>query len=187
MVEAGGTLLAGNRQVGTGDVAHKHAVARQYQPGLVGARVVDHLQCGVLRAVPGSVDRDEFDVADADAGPIGHRAGLKSDFGERRHPDWQAELEGQDAVARDVVGVRMRLDHTNEARIMVGKRSLERANIKRRVDHDRLVDLLTADEVAGAAKVVMDQLLEDHLSQSLPSTCSTRTHRIRLGPTASAC
>ena len=145
MVETGCALLAGNRQIGTGDIADEHAVACQDEPRLVGACVVDDLQRGVFGAVPGCVDRDEFDVADANAGAVGHRTRFEGDLGDRGDPDWHAELEGQDAVARDVVGVRMRFDHADEARVVVRERGLNRANIERGVDDDRFVDLLTAD------------------------------------------
>ena len=65
MEEAFGALLRADRQVGPGCVADEERVAGQDEPRLVGPRAVDHGEAGVLRTVPGRVDRAQHDVCRA--------------------------------------------------------------------------------------------------------------------------
>ena len=78
-----------------------------------------------------------------------------------------AVLEREPAVAGDVVGVRVRLEDARSTRTRVsrglGEELLDREG---RVDDDRDRRRLVADEVRGAAEVVVDELLEQHNSDA---------------------
>ena len=54
-------LLLLDRQIGPRDVAHEQRVAGQHRPRLVAARGVDERERGVLRPVPGRVQRAHHD------------------------------------------------------------------------------------------------------------------------------
>ena len=54
-------------------VADEERVAGEDEPGLVGARAVDHRQAGVLRAMPRCVDRPQDDLAQLDLEAVGQR------------------------------------------------------------------------------------------------------------------
>ncbi len=71
-------------------------------------------------------------------------------------------LERETAVARDVVGVRVRLEHPHEPDAVA--RGLLEVRLDRvgRIDHDGDAGLLVSDEVRGAAEVVVDELAEEH-------------------------
>ena len=74
----------------------------------------------------------------------------------------QAVLEREPAVARDVVGVRVRLDHADDpdaAPLGLGEQRLDRV---RRVDDHGDAGVFVADEVARAAEIVVQELVEDH-------------------------
>ncbi len=82
--------------------------------------------------------------------------------GERVDRDGNAVLEGEPAVAGDVVGMRVRLDCPHDADMAV--RGFVEVLLDRvgRVDDHGLPGLLVADQVGGAAEVVVDELAEDH-------------------------
>ena len=74
----------------------------------------------------------------------------------------QAVLEREAAVARDVVGMRVRLEHPDEpdaAPLGLREQRLDRVG---RVDDDGDAVVLVADEVGRAAEVVVHELREDH-------------------------
>ena len=69
---------------------------------------------------------------------------------------------GEPAVARDVVGVRVRLDDVDDAEAVPGRELEVLVDRDRRVDHDRLARV--GDDVRGAAEICIDQLAEEHRS-----------------------
>ena len=71
-------------------------------------------------------------------------------------------LERQAAVARDVVGVRVRLQHAHDADTLLLGRLEVRLDPVRGVDDDRLACPGVADQIGGAAKIVVDELAEHH-------------------------
>ena len=71
-------------------------------------------------------------------------------------------LEREPPVARDVVGMVVRLDGAHDAQ-RVPLRLLEvLLDRERGVDDDRLARLLGADQVGGAAEVGVDELSKQH-------------------------
>ena len=71
-------------------------------------------------------------------------------------------LERELAVAGDVVGVVVRLEHAHDpqpAAFGDGDQLLDRV---RRVDDDRLAGVLVADQIRGAAQRLVENLLENH-------------------------
>ena len=67
---------------------------------------------------------------------------------------------GEPAVARDVVGVRVRLDDVHDAEAVAARELEVLVDRDRRVDHDRLARV--GDDVRGAAEICIDQLAEEH-------------------------
>ncbi len=76
--------------------------------------------------------------------------------------DRDAVLEREAAVARDVVGVRVRLDDADEPDVAPLCFLDDRLDRVRRIDDDRHAGVLVPDEVAGAAEIVVQELLEEH-------------------------
>ena len=77
-------------------------------------------------------------------------------------------VAGQHAVPGDVVGVRVRLDHADEAERRCVADLEHRAHVQRRVDDDRLADVVAADDVRGTAEIARQDLLEDHRARMVP-------------------
>ena len=71
-------------------------------------------------------------------------------------------LEREASVAGDVIGVRVRLDDADEPDVAAFRLRQHRLDVVRRVDDDREAGVLVADEVAGAAEIVVQKLLEEH-------------------------
>jgi hypothetical protein len=72
-------------------------------------------------------------------------------------------LEREASVARDVIGVSVRFEHTDEAyaAMLAGIQvSLDRV---RGIDDDRDPGVLVTDDVGATAQVVVDELLEEHV------------------------
>ncbi len=157
-----GALARADREVGARRVADEERVAGQDEPRLVRARPVDHREAAVLGSVARRVDAAERDVADGELGAVLERVVGIRDLrgGVDAHRD--VVLERESAVARDVVGVRVGLDRPDEPDLEpVGLREdvLDRVG---RVDDDRFAGLLAADQVRGAAEVVVQDLREEH-------------------------
>ena len=84
-------------------------------------------------------------------------------------------LEREPAVARDVVGVRVRLERPHDAHLEpfgLGEDLLDRVG---RVDDDRLLRLLAADEVRGAPEIVVQDLCEEHGARDGSNGCRYRS------------
>ena len=137
-------------------VADEERVAGEHEPRLVAARPVGDDEAAVLGPVAGRVDDAKRDPADLQLVAV-LRAGRA---GSRRRPrdgccTGSAVLEREAAVPRDVVGVRVRLDHADEPHPLplgLGEQRLDRV---RRVDHDGDPGLLVTDQVARAPEIVV--------------------------------
>ena len=68
----------------------------------------------MLGAVPGRVNRAHDDVADFDLRPVLERLVLEGRARDRVNADGNTVLEREAAVARDMIGVRMRLERAAE-------------------------------------------------------------------------
>ena len=162
-----GTFLGLDREVGARRVADEQRVARQQQPGLVGARQVGDGEAAVLRAVAGRVDDPQGDVADDDLVAVGERLRRVLGGGQCVHGDRDAVFERQSSVAGDVVGVRVRLEDAHDPDL-APRRLLEvLLDRVRRVDDDRLAGVLATDEIGGATEIVVDELPEQHVASRL--------------------
>ena len=121
-------------------------------------------EAAVLRPVAGRVEaRGRATAPTATSSPSA--SGLVRVLGLRRrvHANRQAVLEREPAVAGDVVGVRVRLEHADDPdAVPLGlvEVLLDRVG---RVDEERLARLLVSDEVGGAAEIVVDELAEEHV------------------------
>ena len=73
-------------------------------------------------------------------------------------------LEREAPVAREVVGVGVRLEHAHDPHALALRRLEVLLDRERRVDHDRLARVGVADEVRAAAEIVVDELPEEHES-----------------------
>ena len=74
----------------------------------------------------------------------------------------QAVLEREAPVARDVICVRVRLEHADEPDIATSGLREQRLDRIGRVDRDGDAIVLVAHEVGGAAEIVVHELREDH-------------------------
>ena len=151
-----------DREVGACRVADEERVAREHEPRLVAARAVDHREGAVLGAVARRVDRADDDVAELDLGAVCQRLVRKRRFGCRMDAHRQAVLEREAPVARDVVGVRVGLEHADEpdaAALALVQILLDRVG---RIDDDGDSRMLVTDDVRTTPEVVVDELLEQH-------------------------
>ena len=95
-------------------------------------------------------------------GPVLERLVRERGVGVGMDVDRDTVLERETAVAGDVVGVRVRLQHADEAHappLRLLQHGLDRV---RRVDDDGDAGMLVTDEVGGAAQIVVQELLEQH-------------------------
>ena len=81
-----------------------------------------------------------------------------SGLGERMDRDGHAVLDGEASVARDVVRVRVRLEHALDADARPRRGLEQRLDRERRIDDDRDAGLRVADEIGRAAEVVVHEL-----------------------------
>jgi hypothetical protein len=160
--EALGALLRADGEVGPRRVADEERVARQDEPRLVRARAVDHREAGVLRPVAGCVDRAQHDLAQLDLGAVLQRVVVE--LGRRRgvDRDRHAVLEREAAVAREMVGVGVRLDGSHDRDAPPPRRLEHGLDRERRVDDRGDAGILVADQVGSAPEIVVQKLLEEH-------------------------
>ena len=79
------------------------------------------------------------------------------------HVDRRLGRGGQVAGAGDVVGVGVGLDDVGQAQTLLARQpEILGHAVPAGVHHDRLAGLATADQVAQAPRVLVDELLEDH-------------------------
>ena len=102
------------------------------------------------------------DVADLDLRPVLERLVREGRPGLLVDADRDAVLEREAAVSRDVVGVRVRLEDADQPDVVPLDLCQHGFDVIRRVDDDRDAGVLVADEVRGAAQVIVQELLEQH-------------------------
>ena len=116
----------------------------------------------MLRPVAGRVDATQDDVSEHDLGAV-----LERVVGVLRLRGWvdahrNAVLEGEPAVPGEVVGVRVRLDHADDADVVPLGLVDVLLDRERGVDDDGLTGARIADEVRRTPERVVDELREDH-------------------------
>ena len=167
-VQALGALGARDREVGPRDVADEQRVARQEDPGLVAALEIRDRDAAVLGPVARCVQDVQCDVPEDDPVAVDDRPRLVLGPPERMGRDPHAALGRKHPVPRDVVGVRVRLDHPDELQAVLEAHVEDGLHMKRRIDHDRLSDVVATDDIRGAAEIAGQDLLEDHRVRILP-------------------
>jgi hypothetical protein len=73
-------------------------------------------------------------------------------------------VEGETAVSREVVGVRVRLEHADQADAVPLRLGKVLLHCVRGIDDRRDAFVLVADQVRGTSEPVVDELPEDHES-----------------------
>ena len=155
-------LLRGHCEVRTGGVADEERVAREHEPRLVGARAIDDGETRVLWSVPGRVDRAQDDLAELQLHTV--LEAVVRILGRSRavDRDRDAVLERQPAVARQVVGVRVRFDCPHDLHVAPGRCCQHRFDRVRWIDDCGDARVLVADQIRRTAQVVVQKLLEQH-------------------------
>jgi hypothetical protein len=151
-----------DREVGARRVADEEGVAGEHEPRLVAAGAVDDGERAVLGPVPGRVQRAQDDPAELDLGAVFERLVRERRPGGGVNPHGQPVLEREPSVTRDVVGVRVRLEHRDELDLVSLRRIQVLLGRVGRIDDDGGSRLLVADEVRSAPEIVVDELLEQH-------------------------
>ena len=153
-VKVGSALAGVDRQIGPRRVAHEERVAGQDEP------VVEH-ERAVLGPVAGRVHDADRDAADVHRHAV--LEGLERILRprERVDRDRQAVLEREAPVARDVIGVRVRLEHPFDADAALGGGVEERFDLERGVDDDGDPGFVVTYQVRRTAEVVVDELPEE--------------------------
>ena len=155
-------LLRADREVRAGGVADEERVAREHEPRLVGARAIDDGEARVLGPVPGRVDRAQDDLAELQLHTVLERVVWILGRSRAVDRDRDAVLERQPAVARQVVGVRVRLDRPHDLHVAPGRRFQHRFDRVRWIDDCGDARVLVADQIRRTAEVVVQKLLEQH-------------------------
>ena len=110
--DVGGALARLDREVGAGDVADEQAVAAQHRDRVAAALGVAQQEGGVLGPVAGRVDRlDRRRLAQLQRPAVGERLVLVLGLGQLADVDRRPGRAGEAAVAGDVVGVVVGLQH----------------------------------------------------------------------------
>src|SRR5438477_2355436 len=165
-----GSVVRFDREVGPGRVTDEEGVAGEDEPRLVAATAVAHREGTVLGTVPGRMDSADDDVPELDLRAVGERLVRILRAGGLVNVNCQPVLEGEPAVPGDVVGVVVGLEHRRQpdaAPLRLLEVGLDPVS---RIDHHRETGVLVADEVGGAAEVVVDELLEQHPATLAPET-----------------
>ena len=144
-------LARGDREVRPCRVADEQRVAGEHQ------LVVDE-EGAVLRPVAGRVQHGDAHRADLDDLAVLERLELERRLGERMDGDGQAVLEREAPVPRDVVGVGVGLEHALDPHAGLAGSRDDRLDLQRRVDDDRDACVGVADQVAGAAEILVHEL-----------------------------
>ena len=149
------TFTGLDRKVGPGGVADEERVTGEHEP-----LVHDE------RTVLGTVARRMYDTdrhgADLQLLPVLQRVERKLGLGDRVHRDGQALLQREAAVAGNVVGVGMRLQHPDDPNAGLGRGLEIRLDRIGGVDHESLPTAGIADQIRGAAEIVVDELAKEH-------------------------
>src|SRR6476646_5138902 len=108
------------------------------------------------------MDRAENDVAYLDLRPVLERLVREARLGVPVDANRNAVLERETSVARNVVGVRVRLENADQPNVVAVRGREHGVDVIGRVDDDRDAGVLVAHEVRGAAQIVVQELLEEH-------------------------
>ena len=116
----------------------------------------------MLRPMTRRVNAAKENVAERDLRAVGHRVVRVLGVGKRMDAHRDALLEREPPVPGEVVGVRVRLDHADDAHGALLGFFEVLLDGEGRIDDDGVTGTGIADEVGGAAERVVDELREDH-------------------------
>jgi hypothetical protein len=170
-VDVRGPLLRLDRQIGAGDVADEQRVAAEEGPGLASPGAVAEQERGVLRAMPWGVQGLDRDLAEDQLPAIGERLMREVDAGHLVNVDHGARGPRQAAVPRDVVRVGMGLENVLDADAVESAEAQVGVDVPLRVDDGGDAGRAVADQVGGAAQVLVDDLAEQHRGRLSCRTC----------------
>jgi copper transport protein len=155
MEEALGAFAGVDCQIRPCGVADEERVAGQHE-------TLVHDERAVLRPVSRRVQHPDRDGACLQHLTIREGLEVELGVGERMDGDGDAVLQRQTSMTRDVVGVGMGLEHERDGHAGV-LRGLEiRLDRVCGVDQEGLPLTGIADQVGGAAEIVVDELAEQH-------------------------
>ncbi len=158
-------LVAVDGQVGPRDVADEQAVAREHGPGrVVAARRVEQQERGVLGTVPRRVQRAHAQRAEPQLPAVVERLVRVAGCRFAVDVDRRAGRRREPAVARHVIGVRVRLEHVLDAHAEVARERQVLLDVELGVDDRGDAGVLVADQVGRAAEVVVGHLAKQHAS-----------------------
>jgi hypothetical protein len=140
--------------------------------------------------VAGGVDRAHAQTAELEHEAVLERLVVVGGPGQRVHVDRRARGRRKAAVARDVVGVVVGLEDVLDVDVQVAGELEVLVDLEARVYDRGHAGVLVADQIRGAAEVVVDDLAEDHggsISSRRGSwgtrrAASRRGHRWRRAP-----
>jgi hypothetical protein len=158
-----GSLDRLDGEVRTRGVADEERVSGEHEPRLVGTAAVDDRKGAVLGTVPRRVNRPHDDVAELDLRSVLERLVRKRSARRAVHPHRKLVLERKAAVPRDMVCMRVRLEHDHElhdAPLALLEILLDRI---RWIHDGRYPCVLVTDEIRGASEIVVDELREQHV------------------------
>ena len=116
----------------------------------------------MLGPVAGRVQDANAHVADADDVAVADRVERVLGLGERVDRGGNAVLEREPSVARDVVCVRVRLEHAHDPDAFLRRGFDVLLDRERGVDDHGFARRPVAEEVRAAAEVVVDELAKQH-------------------------
>ena len=153
--------------------ADEEHVPGQHEPRQIAAREVRDQETDRVRGVTGRVRDLEAHRADHDLVAVLHVLVLEDHARGAVNQDRRPHRLGQVAIAGDVVGVRVGLEDVRDLEALLAREPQVLVDpVAPGIHHDRLAGLATADEVAEAAGLLVDQLLEDHGGYSTPMSRS---------------
>ena len=166
VVELAGEFVGGDtdrrEQVGTADVADEHGVAGEHGVRrLVVGVLVDHDRDRFGRVARGVTDL-EGDVAEAVSLAVGKAPGFELGDGDIAIPDLRPGGGSQFEVAREKVGVEVRLEHQLDREpVLLGRLEIRR-HVATGVDDDGTLRALVGDDIGGLREAVEVVLFEEH-------------------------
>ena len=151
-----------DRQIRPGGVADEQRVSGEDDPGIRTSSAVAHREAVVLRPVTGRMDASQDDVSEHDLVAVLERVVRVFRLRRRVDAHGNAVLEGEPAVPGKVVGVRVGLDHADDADVVPLGLLDVLLDRERRVDDDGLTGSRIADDVRRTPERIVDELREDH-------------------------
>ena len=138
----------------------------EQRPGRAAAAGVAQQEGGVLGPVAGGVDRLDRHVAELQHPAVGERLVRVLGLGQLVDVDRRPGRPRQPAVAGDVVGVVVGLEHVLDPHPVQARQPPVGLDVPLRVDDRGDARVAIGDQVGRAAEVLVDDLTEEHLESA---------------------